>query len=95
MGGVLRLFGTARKLCRLKEGDGMALNNTPARITPKRYQCSRCGHIETQQTNHYGETYSLGHFATCPKCPPFAKYPEYGGYTVWKCLDKPTEQERT
>lgn len=54
----------------------------------KQYACKRCGHVTMQETNHYGETYSLGRFNTCPKCPPWAKYPEYGGSTVWRCLEK-------
>jgi hypothetical protein len=23
----------------------------------------------------------------CPKCPPWAKYPEFGGSTVWECVE--------
>lgn len=55
-------------------------------ITSKRYQCSQCGHIATQETNHNGQTYSLGHFNCCPQCPPYKKYPEFGGRTIWNCL---------
>lgn len=58
-----------------------------AKITKKRYACQRCGHEVTQKTNHYGETYGLGHFNTCPKCPPWAKYPEHGGAQVWVCVE--------
>lgn len=57
--------------------------------TTKRYSCSRCGHIEKQKTNHFGNTWSFGRYNTCPKCPPFAKYPEFGGQTVWNCLESP------
>lgn len=63
-----------------------------AKITSKRYSCSRCSHVVRQETNHYGETYSLGRVNTCPKCPPWAKYPEFGGGTVWKCLDAPPDE---
>lgn len=60
--------------------------------TPKKYQCRRCGHVVTQTTNHYGETWSCGHYNTCPNCPPWAKYPEYGGHTTWDCIEpKPAE----
>lgn len=24
---------------------------------------------------------------TCPACPPFKKYPEFGGATVWDCVE--------
>jgi len=58
-----------------------------ARHTSKRYACSHCGHETQQTTNHYGQTYSAGRVNTCPKCPPYLKYPEYGGGTVWNCLD--------
>lgn len=55
----------------------------------KQYQCSRCGCISTQVTTHYGPVVSFGHVNTCPACPLWAKYPEFGGRTVWDCLDKP------
>lgn len=58
----------------------------------KKYSCERCGHITTQKTNHYGNTWSFGHFNACPKCPPWAKYPEFGGRTIWKCIETPTNQ---
>jgi len=54
----------------------------------KEYRCRKCGHVKLQKTNHYGDTWSWGHVNTCPKCPPHAKYPEYGGLTIWECLDK-------
>lgn len=41
-----------------------------------------------QTTNHYGQTYSFGKFNTCPKCPPYAKYPEFGESTVWDCVEE-------
>lgn len=53
---------------------------------PRVYACARCGHETIQTTNHLGNTYSAGHFNTCPKCPPYAKYPEYGGSTVWNYI---------
>lgn len=64
-----------------------------AAITEKLYACERCGHTQKQTTNHYGKTWSWGHVACCPVCPPWAKYPEFGGQTVWVCLDKPLEIE--
>ena len=57
--------------------------------TPKRYRCRRCKHEKTQTTNHHGPTWSWGRVNTCPKCPPHAKYPEFGGQTVWDCMDAP------
>ena len=57
-------------------------------ITTKKYKCKECGHITEQATNHYGSTWSWGKFNTCPKCPPYKKYPEYGGSTVWECMEK-------
>ena len=59
-----------------------------AEHTEKNYECAKCGYVSKQRTNHYGSTYSIGHFNTCPKCPPYAKYPEFGGFTKWICLDK-------
>lgn len=64
-----------------------------APATPKLYRCTRCGHEAMQTTNHYGNTWSHGHFNTCPKCPPWAKYPEFGGHTVWECVEKPEDGE--
>lgn len=54
----------------------------------KKYACERCGHETVQNTNHYGKTWSWGRFNTCPNCPPWAKYPEFGGSTKWICLEK-------
>jgi len=56
--------------------------------TEKKYKCSRCGHEQMINTNHYGECYSLGHSNTCEKCPPWAKYSEFGGSTTWICMEK-------
>lgn len=58
-------------------------------LKPKRYKCRRCGHVVTQTTNHYGDTWSFGNWNCCPNCPPWAKYPEFGGQTVWECIDVP------
>lgn len=58
---------------------------------PKRYSCDHCGHITEQVTNHFGSTWSWGRFNTCPNCPPFAKYAEFGGRTTWTCLDVPSD----
>lgn len=64
-----------------------------SKATAKQYRCTRCGHIETQTTNHYGKTYSIGHHNTCPECPPWAKYPEYGGSTTWEYVEMANETE--
>lgn len=56
--------------------------------TEKTYRCDRCGHESRQVTNHHGSTWSFGHYNTCPKCPPWAKYPEFGGQTKWTCADQ-------
>jgi hypothetical protein len=55
----------------------------------KRYKCERCGYITTQTTNHFQPTWSHDHVHVCPQCPPWAKYPEFGGQTVWICIDTP------
>lgn len=55
----------------------------------KMYRCVRCGHTQKIRTNHYGPCVSWGHFNCCPNCPPWAKYPEFGSVTTWKCLDAP------
>ena len=55
----------------------------------KKYRCSRCGFEKEMQTNHYGTTWSWGYYNTCPVCPPCAKYPEFGGQTIWECVEKP------
>lgn len=57
----------------------------------KHYKCRRCGHVTEQVTNHYGSTYSWGRVNCCPQCPPWAKYPEYGGQTIWDCLEQDPE----
>ena len=64
-------------------------------ITDKKYQCRRCGHETQQATNHYGPTYSWGRYNTCPACPPWAKYPEFGGATVWNCCEQPEQEQPT
>ena len=61
----------------------------------KRYKYRRCGHVKKIRTNHYGPCWSWGRVNTCPDCPPYAKYPEFGGQTIWDCLDSPPEQEVT
>ena len=58
-------------------------------ITNKTYQCEKCQTTTIQATNHYGATWSNGHFNCCPNCPPHAKYPEFNGRTIWRCLDLP------
>jgi len=57
-------------------------------ISEKSYRCTRCGCVSRQSTNHYGPTWSFGRYNTCPACPPWAKYMEFGGQTRWECLDK-------
>ena len=42
-------------------------------ISTKPYRCKECGHKIMQQTNHYGETYSLGSYSACPVCPPYKR----------------------
>jgi hypothetical protein len=64
-------------------------------VSTKQYKCKKCGFVTTQNTNHYLETYSLGSFNTCPKCPPYEKYPEFGGGTVWVCVEKPPEESES
>ncbi len=65
------------------------------KTTIKRYICKRCETISLQKTNHFGNTYSVGRFNTCSNCPPWAKYPEYGGSTTWICLEINHEAEAT
>ena len=62
------------------------MNATTQSVTVKRYRCKRCGHEQEISTNHYGECYSWGHVNTCPACPPWAKYSEFGGSTTWECV---------
>lgn len=64
-----------------------------SRVTVKRYRCSQCGHVQPIPTNHYGPCWSFNRYNTCPKCPPFRKYPEYSGQTIWYCLDLPVIQD--
>lgn len=54
----------------------------------KHYKCGRCGFEKRIATNHYGNCWSVGHVNTCPKCPPWAKYPEFNGQTIWVCQEK-------
>lgn len=60
---------------------------TTGAMTEKLYRCKRCGHEQRIATNHFGECYSYGHYNTCPACPPWANYPEFGGLTVWICVE--------
>lgn len=62
-------------------------------ITNKQYKCTQCGNEVSQATNHYGPTWSYDRFNTCTKCPPYKKYQEFGGQTVWECME--TESEKT
>ena len=62
------------------------------KITNKKYKCKACGYETQQSTNHYGNTWNYNHYNSCPKCPPYKKYPEFGGQTTWECMEKPTEE---
>ena len=57
-----------------------------SKITSKKYACKKCGYEKTQDTNHYGETYSLGQYNYCPKC---SKGPFWNSThpTTWVCLE--------
>ncbi len=46
------------------------------KITSKTYKCKVCGHKVEQETNHYGETYSLGNYNQCEKCPRYKPLPK-------------------
>lgn len=63
--------------------------------TEKRYRCDACGYVSRQLTNHYGKTWSFGTYNTCPKCPPFRKFPEFGGQTTWTCLETSGTPDKT
>lgn len=66
-----------------------------SKILNKNYRCTKCGYETVSATNHFGTTWSFGRFNVCPKCPPYAKYPEFGGQTIWECMDvEPSEAER-
>lgn len=66
-----------------------------AKQSEKRYCCLRCKHEKRIVTNHYGSCWSLDRYLTCSNCPPYAKYPEYGGQTVWVCLDEDPNNPKT
>jgi len=55
----------------------------------KRYKCDRCGYISKQSTNTFEPTWSWDRVNVCPNCPPWAKYPQFGGQTTWTCIDTP------
>jgi DNA-directed RNA polymerase subunit RPC12/RpoP len=57
------------------------------KVSYKLYKCRRCGFEKKIKTNHFGSVWSFGRYNTCPECPPFAKYPEYGGQTYWDCQE--------
>jgi hypothetical protein len=79
----MNLAMTPTKKCFVFGGINMKL----FKVEPKKYKCDACGFETMQSTNHYGPTWSWGHVNTCPKCPPFKKYPEFGGQTTWTCLE--------
>jgi hypothetical protein len=57
----------------------------------KYYKCTQCGHVQKIKTNHFDICWSFGHWNCCPNCPPWAKYPEFGGKTIWECQEKSGE----
>ena len=61
----------------------------------RRYHCKRCGYETIQVTNHRGSTWSWGHVNCCPVCPPWAKYPEFGGQTIWEYVEDVTQAKPT
>jgi len=63
----------------------------PAPQTFKTYRCTQCGHVQQIKTNHYGACWSWGRVNCCPDCPPYKKYAEFGGQTIWECQDKPEQ----
>jgi NAD-dependent SIR2 family protein deacetylase len=65
---------------------GSQVKLLPVQQTAKTYKCTKCGYQQKITTNHYGNCWSFGRVNTCPKCPPYAKYPEFGGQTVWECV---------
>ncbi len=58
------------------------------------YRCQACGFEQEQGTNHKGNTYSFGKLSVCPKCPPYKKYPEYNGQTVWQYVREIEEETK-
>lgn len=66
-----------------------------ATISNKVYRCTKCGHEMVQATNHYQATWSVGRHNTCPNCPPYKKYAEFGGQTIWECTEKEPEAMET
>jgi len=64
------------------------------KIKFKKYKCKKCGFEKEIDTNHYGECYSWGRVNCCPECPPYAKYPEFGGSTTWICMEDPPDGEK-
>jgi len=52
-------------------------------MTLKTFECSKCGCVTKQMTNHNEGTCSWGLVNCCPDCPPHAKYSEFGGSTTW------------
>ena len=64
-------------------GGGERMNNYSEQ-SHKLYMCTRCGCKKEIKTNHDGNCWSWGKVNTCPQCPPWAKYPEFGGSTTWE-----------
>ena len=56
--------------------------------TIKQFECTSCGHITKQVTNHYGRTYSLCAVDVCSNCP-HSRDLTFGGVSEWRCIDKP------
>jgi hypothetical protein len=67
---------------------------TPPAHTAKEYACNKCGTVVMQTTNHTGSTWSWGRVNCCPNCPPHAKYSEFGGSTLWLCVQTMTAEQK-
>lgn len=74
-------------MLRLPDGTNRKQIAMAAEIKYKKYKCRDCGYEKEIDTNHYGPCWSFGRINTCPNCPPWKKYPEYGGTTLWDCME--------
>lgn len=87
-----------KDLNQAKEAAEFILGLPPSpRATPKVYKCSQCGHESVQNTNHRGPTWSWERVNVCPSCPPYKKYAEFGGQTIWQYVRdvEPKVEEET
>jgi len=53
---------------------------TIGKCTPKKYKCTRCGHVSLHSTNHYGDIY--------PRCKNCGWKHSMEMGQVHKCLEK-------